>query len=86
MQVFIFRYKGHYCHGGYVCISDSITGAQKLLAKILKESSTFYEKQTIDQIIKEHFDYNKNEFLDFVASVPTTISNEMILLNSFDCA
>lgn len=85
MQVFIFRYKGEYCSGGYVCISDSITGAQKLLAKILKESSNIYEQESIEDIIKEYFDYDNNCCLDFVISVPTTITNEMILLNSFDC-
>jgi hypothetical protein len=85
MQVFIFRYKGIYCHGGYVCISDNVTNAQKLLARVLKVSSTFYENKSIEEIIKAHFDYNKNEFLDFVISVPTPIENEMILLNSFDC-
>ena len=85
MQVFIFRYKGNYCHGGYVCISDSIINAQKLLARILKDSSTFYENKSIEEIIKEYFDYNRDEFLDFVTSVPTPIENEIILLNSFDC-
>jgi hypothetical protein len=83
MQVFVFHYKGEYCYGGYVCVSNSIEDAKKLLARTLQELSDMHLKLSIDNIIRDLFKPSI-AFLEFVMSVPTSITNEMILLNSFD--
>lgn len=72
MQVFVYEYTGDYCHGGYVCIAETEERAKEIL---IKE----------DEDCKKDFNKNSNIKLELKYVIPTTINEEMILLNSYDC-